>query len=260
MSPVEAKLIWLVLNPANVFLAFLVLGAILLFTSRRALGRWLITGTALTAVTIAFAPLELILLQPLQDRFPPVTMPPDNVYGIVVLGGAVDAQESKRQGRLVLNRRSERVYASIDLARRLPNAKLAYTGGAGVEGPSEAELVKPLLLKMGISEARIILETNARDTYENAVLTRELVKQDITKVWLLVTSASHMPRAMGAFRRTGWNVVAYPVDYRRLGEGDETFGRNFGRGLNLVTAALREWISLANYRILGKTNQLFPGP
>jgi uncharacterized SAM-binding protein YcdF (DUF218 family) len=259
LSPVVTKLIWLVLNPANLLLAALVLGSTLLFTSRRRLGRWLVAATVLSALLVSFAPLEVLLLEPLQNRFPTAALP-KKIDGIIVLGGAVDARESNRQGRLVLNSRAERITASIDLAQRFPDAKFAYTGGSTGEVISEAELVRPLLLKMGIAETRIILETRSRDTFENAMLTRELLKADTGKTWILVTSASHMPRAMGAFRKAGWNVVAYPVDFRRLGEGDETFGRHLGRGLSLVNSTTREWIGLVHYYMVGKSDQLFPSP
>jgi uncharacterized SAM-binding protein YcdF (DUF218 family) len=111
-----------------------------------------------------------------------------------------------------------------------------------------------------VPEARLILETKSRDTYENALLTRDLVKPAAGEVWILVTSANHMPRAMGTFKKLGWTVIPYPVDYRRLGEGDEAFGRNLGRGLNLLTIALREWLSLAHYYFAGRIDQMLPAP
>ena len=94
---------------------------------------------------------------------------------------------------------------------------------------SEAETAKPLLVTLGVAEARLILETKSRDTHENAAFTRDLVKPKPGEIWILVTSASHMPRAVGAFRKAGWTVLPYPVDYRYLGEGDEGFGENLAR-------------------------------
>lgn len=263
MSPVVGKVVWLVVNPANLLTGLFVLGALLLFTRWRRMGRRIVVLAALLALAIAYSPLAVWTLRPLETRFePPATMPA-KVDGIVVLGGAIDTRQSNSIGQIALNGRGERITAFVALAKRYPTAKLVYSGGAGLfieEAKSEAEHAKPLLIDLGVAESRLILETRSRDTHENAAFTRDLVKPSAGETWLLVTSAAHMPRAMGAFRHAGWTIVAYPVDFRHLGEGDEGFGQNLGRGLTQLSAALREWLSLAHYRVSGRTDSLLPGP
>lgn len=263
MSPVVGKVFWLVFNPANILVGVLVLGVLLLFTRWRRTGRFFALLAALLALVIAYAQPGVWLMAPLEERFSAPARLPDTVAGIIVLGGAIDTRQTNRFGQVALNGRAERVTAFVDLARRFPTAKLVYSGGAGLimdEERSEAEHAKPLLLTLGVPDARLVLETKSRDTYENALFTRELVKPKQGETWLLVTSANHMPRAMGTFRRLGWTVVPFPVDYRRLGEGDEAFGRNLGRGLNLLNVSLREWLSLAHYYFAGRIDRLLPAP
>ncbi len=263
MPPVVGRVFWLVVNPANILTALLVLGALLLFTRWRRSGRFLVALSALLALFIAYAQPGEWLMAPLEERFAAPAQLPDRVAGVVVLGGAIDTRQSNRFGQVRLNGRAERITAFVGLAQRYPEAKLVYTGGAGLivdEEKSEAEHAAPLLVMLGVPKARLILETKAHDTYENALMTRELVKPVPGEVWILVTSANHMPRAMGTFRHLGWTVIPYPVDYRRPGEGDEGFGRNLGRGLNLLTIALREWLSLAHYYVAGRIDRLLPGP
>ena len=263
MSPVVGKIFWLVFNPANLLLGLLVLGVVLLFTRWRRTGRRITVAATLLAIAIAFSPLAVWVMRPLEMRFAAPRTLPDTVDGIVVLGGAIDTRQSNSIGQVALNGRGERITAFVALAKRYPAAKLVYSGGAGLfieEAKSEAEHAKPLLIDLGVAESRLILETRSRDTHENAAFTRDLVKPVAGETWLLVTSAAHMPRAMGAFRHAGWNITAYPVDYRHLGEGDEGFGQNLGRGLTLLSAALREWLSLAHYRLSGRTDTLLPGP
>ena len=263
MSPVIGKVFWLVVNPANVLTALLVLGVLLLFTRWRRTGRFFVLLSALLALFIAYAQPGEWLMAPLEERFAAPARLPEKVAGIIVLGGAIDTRQSNRFGQVALNGRAERITGFVDLARRYPEAKLVYSGGAGLiteEQKSEAEHAKPLLLTLGVPEARLILETKSRDTHENALMSREIVKPAPGEVWILVTSANHMPRAMGTFRKLGWNVIPYPVDFRRLGEGDEAFGRNLGRGLNLLTVALREWLSLAHYYFAGRIERLLPAP
>lgn len=263
MSPVVGKVFWLVVNPANVLTGLLALGALLLFTRWRRTGRLLVALSALLALFIAYAQPGEWLMEPLEARFAAPAPMPDKVAGIVVLGGAIDTRQSNHFGQVALNGRGERITGFVGLARRYPDAKLVYSGGAGLivgEDKSEAEHARPLLVTLGVPEPRLILETKSRDTYGNALLSRDLVKPAPGETWILVTSANHMPRAMGTFRKLGWTVIPYPVDYRRLGEGDEAFGRNLGRGLNLLTIALREWLSLAHYYFSGRTDRLLPAP
>jgi uncharacterized SAM-binding protein YcdF (DUF218 family) len=263
MSPVAGKIFWLIFNPANILVGLLVLGALLLFTRWKRTGRFFVVVTALLGLFIAYAQPGVWLMTPLEERFAMPKEMPTKVAGIVVLGGAIDTRMSNRFGDVALNGRAERITAFVALAKRYPEAKLVYSGGAGLimeEQKSEAEHAKPLLVTLGVPEARLILETKSRDTHENAQLTKELVKPAAGEVWIVVTSAAHMPRAMGTFQKLGWNVIPYPVDYRRLGEGDEAFGRNLGRGLNLLNISLREWLSLAHYYISGRTDRLLPAP
>jgi uncharacterized SAM-binding protein YcdF (DUF218 family) len=257
MSAVVTKILWMILNPANILVGMQVLATILLFSARRRLAKILLTFTSVIVVIIAFAPLEVLLLEPLQTRFSAPSLP-NKVHGVLVLGGALDARETIRRGRVVLNNRAERITAFVELASRYPDAQLVYTGGA--EPVSEAEVAGSFVQVLGVPASRLKLETRSRDTYENALFTYALIRPKEGEVWILITSASHMPRAVGAFRKIGWNVIPYPVDYRRLGDGDETFGRNLGRGLNLLNASLREWIGLVHYYLTDRSDRLFPGP
>src|SRR5689334_22279684 len=110
MSPLITKTLWLIVNPANVLTALLVLGAVLLFTPRWRIGRMFVSIGTVSALIIAYSPLEILLMKPLQSRFPPPAHLPDRVAGIVVLGGAIDTRQS-RLGRVALNSRAERITA-----------------------------------------------------------------------------------------------------------------------------------------------------
>ena len=72
-------------------------------------------------------------------------------------------------------------------------------------------MARQLWTGMGVPPERMLFETAARNTHENAVLAHALAKPRPGETWLLVTSASHMPRSVGVFRRAGWDVVPWPV-------------------------------------------------
>jgi uncharacterized SAM-binding protein YcdF (DUF218 family) len=167
-------------------------------------------------------------------------------------------------GEIGINEAAERVVAVPALAKRYPAARIIYSGGdAGlfVHQESEADVVTELFESFGIPAGRIILEARSRNTIENAVYSKALAQPKPGERWLLVTSALHMPRAIGAFRQAGFAVEAYPVDYQTSGWEDvlDVVGGLSG-GLSGTDKAMHEWIGLIAYRITGKTSELFPGP
>ena len=125
----------------------------------------------------------------------------------------------------------------------------------------EADYSAPILENLGIPKARLILERDSRNTWENAMFTKQLVAPKPGERWLLVTSAFHMPRSMGIFRKAGFDVEAYPVDWRMGGREDLFSFTNMGAdGLGRTEVAMREWIGLVAYRLMGRTGELLPGP
>jgi uncharacterized SAM-binding protein YcdF (DUF218 family) len=104
------------------------------------------------------------------------------------------------------------------------------------------------------------MERLSRNTEENATLSKALAGPKPGERWLLVTSAYHMPRSVGLFRRAGFAVEPYPVDWRTSRENLLTPFNLAGEGLERTDLAIREWMGLAAYRISGKTSELLPGP
>jgi uncharacterized SAM-binding protein YcdF (DUF218 family) len=150
------------------------------------------------------------------------------------------------------------------LARAYPDARIVYSGGNGdlfANGAREADFAAPVLESLGVPRRRLILERDSRNTAENARFTKALVDPKPGERWLLVTSASHMPRAIGCFRQVGFDVEAVPVGRREPGAASRFWPmRTLGRGLAQLDEAMREWIGLVAYRITGRTGALLPGP
>ncbi len=199
---------------------------------------------------------------PLEDRFPPLRQMPARVDGIVVLGGAIDLKESADRGMPALNERAERMTAFVALARLYPHARLVFTGGNPdllSAGPTEAEVARVLFAGLGLDPHRLVFEAKSRNTRENALFSRRIENPRPGQIWLLVTSAADMPRAVGCFRAVAWPVLAFPVDYH-------TRHRDMGgvpglvAGLKEFDWAAHEWIGLVYYRSRGWTSSLFPGP
>ncbi len=264
-----AKAVWFVLQPSTLIALLIGYGAILIWTGWARWGRRFVSIGAVLLLIVGLSPLGNALILPLEDRFPRADLDrPPPPAGIIILGGAEDRLVGGARHAQTLNEAGERLLEGAILAHKFPGAKIAFSGGdAGIlyKSDSEAEGAAALLTQLGIARDRLILESDARDTYENAVyLKKELEAKgelDASKRWLLITSAYHMPRSMGAFRQAGFEVEPWPVDYRT--RGLEDLSRPFDKvseGLRRVDVATREWVGLVAYWLTGRTDALFPAP
>lgn len=257
-----SKLFWIVAQPGNLLLLILVAGVSCLALTRRRHGLGLVALATLAFIVLSTLPVGFWAVAPLEDRFAPPQPLPDKVDGIIILGGAVDPNTQAAHGQVSLNDAAERITEAVVLSRRYPEARLLLSGGNGTLSASErseAEAMGMLLVAMGVPAERLLLEGKSRNTIENAIYSKELAAPKPGETWLLVTSAAHMPRAVGCFRHVGWAIVPYPVDYRVItGITPDTF--ELGQNLMRLDYAMREWVGLVAYRLLGRTDDLFPGP
>lgn len=218
--------------------------------------RLTIAALLLLALT-GFKTLPDALLSPLENRFPEVAADADlSVYaGMLVLGGALDSGHlSLHHGQPLLNASAERMTMAVALWRRNPHLRIVFTGGEGElfgTGPSEAERAALFFDSMGVPHSALVLETRSQNTYENAIFTRALPGLDAQQRWLLITSAWHMPRSMATFQKAGWNVTAYPVDFRTGGLTPWS-SYNLGEGAARWELLLHEWLGIASYRLSGR--------
>ncbi len=257
------KLGWAVLQPGNLLLLVLTAGSLLLLFSRGRRGPALIGVAALGFFVLAVAPLGPALLLELEQRFPRPAALPGKIDGIVVLGGAVDPRLSQSYGETVFNASVARVLAAVALARHHPQAKLVLSGGEGAVFPTgypEARATLGFILDEGIARDRVILEEHSRNTHENALFTKALVRPGPGETWVLITSAFHMPRAIASFRAVGWPVIPYPVDFKVDPKTGLHPTFDLLDGLGTATIAGKEWLGLIEYRLLGWTRTLFPEP
>ena len=225
-------------------------------------GKWLLTLTVTFCFIISTLPIGGLMIAVLEDRFPVVTSVTEPIDGIIVLGGSVDQYASKSRKQIVLNNAAERLTTFFTLARQFPKAKLVFTGGSGRldQTDKEADTARKFFKSMGLPQSRVVFEDQSRNTFENGVFTQRLVKPKASERWLLITSARHMPRSMGVFRHLGWNTIPYPVDYLTKGVDKVGLQFNLENGLGSLHSGMREWMGLAVYKLLDRTNEFFPGP
>ena len=256
--PSLSHIIWTLLQPGHLLLLVFVGGWVMaLFAGTRKLGLWFGGVATLALVILALFPVGTLLLRPLENRFPEPQLPV-HVDGIIVLGGGQNMKVTQTRGHITLNDSGERMIEAVSLSRRFPDAQIVFTGGNGPNGLTEADVARIMFEELGLASDRVIFEDQAENTYDNAVLTFDALNPQPGEVWLLVTSAWHMPRSVGVFRKAGWAVIPYPVDFRTTPEGGGLFGVGLDGNLRGLSLALHEYLGLAAYRLMDRTDVLLP--
>jgi uncharacterized SAM-binding protein YcdF (DUF218 family) len=258
------KIVGFLLLPSNLVVELGIVGAALLFSRHAGAGRRLVVLSFALLLLLGILPLGGAFLYALENRFPawkPTQGRPD---GIIVLGGAIETFVSAAHGQTALNDAAERIAGVAEIARRYPSARIVFTGGNASffrVGPPEADFVGRLFESFGIARDRIILERRSRNTAENAAFSKELVKPKAGERWLLVTSGYHMPRSVGTFRKAGFSVEPYPVDWRTEDPWHLLMSINtLSGGLAHSDLAAHEYAGLLVYWLTGRSSELFPGP
>ena len=167
---------------------------------------------------LGFSPLGNLLLYPLEQRFPPWDPARGAPDGIIVLGGPIDADLSAAHRTPWSRNSPDRMITAAALAHRYPNARLVYTGrqrqfdierrqGSRLCG---GDLRKPRHRQVAADHGTALAQyAGKRGILQGAGQARKSGER-----WLLVTSAFHMPRSVGLFRKAGFAVEPYPVDWR----------------------------------------------
>ncbi|HBH82488.1 MAG TPA: YdcF family protein [Bacteroidales bacterium] len=255
-----SKVLWFIVNPFNIIMLCLVAGWLMLFRKPKTGKRLVGIGLIIIFLT-GMNPLSDFMIRSLENRIP-AGMLPAKIDGIIVLVGMVD-MESSRGELIELTAQSNRIIQGIILSKKHPEAKLIITGGSGYlkqsENLREADYLGKLAVSLGIHKSRLILERNSKNTHEHAVAIAEMLP-DKNGQWVLITSAFHMPRSLGCFRKEGLKVIPFPVDYKTKLDNTISLTSFLPTSGNIgsFNVAFHEWTGLIAYRLMGYTDSVFP--
>lgn len=261
MSIPQNDFLWSLSQPSNIVFGLLLLGFVLLLFRANAFGRRLIGLALFLAVLPALFPLNELIGRRLESAYSAPNPLPEQIDGILVLGGTVDWQVSEARGQMSLNQGGERMMVVSGLAERYPNARLVFTGLYREIVPNDFANIpqsNSFLSGRDFQNRSIIFIGEARSTYEEALLSVQTLQPRVGERWMLVSSAYHMPRAMATFQAQGWLMTAYPVDFRTTGKLTFNPSLNvFGKLVELDDFS-REWEALFIYQRLGRIEKMFP--
>lgn len=257
-----SKIFWSLAQPLNALCLLALLGLAVRFFWVRA-GQGMMMAALAGILLFGIVPVGPWALTWLERQYPaPQTLPP-KIDGVIVLGGAFESYLSRKNGQIVANGDIERMLCFVEIVKAHPQAKAVFSGGSGdILNPDarESEDAKAFFKLAGLEGREIFYETQSRNTYENAVYTKKMMAPEAGQVWVVITSAFHMPRAMGVFGAVGWPVIPYQCDPKTDGSYG-FFNRlpNIAGNFSALNIAIKEIIGLIVYHATGKSAFILPG-
>ena len=259
---VLSKTLGLLLEPLIIPYLCLICAVLAFWRRRRMLGRFFVLTAIFLPLLYGVIPLSSQPLQFIENHIKPADLAERQIDGIIVLGGFTGngvVAESRNQPSL--GPAAERFTAALQWHQKFPDKPLVFSGFSGrlvPKGASEADIVQQLLDDLTIDQTHILFENESRNTYDNALNCYNLMAPAPGSHWILITSASHMPRAIGSFRAAGWSgILGYPVDYQTPETGFSQYW-DIGYGTGLIAKALHEYAGLLVYWLSGRSTDFLP--
>jgi hypothetical protein len=263
MSFILSKILWLFLSPGNLCVMVFLGGGFLgqsVNEKRRKIGQLICFYAALVFFIVSVTPFVDWILTPIENMYPPET--PARVDGIIVIGGDEKTYLSQERGQPIVLDSARRYIKFAALAREYPNAKLVFSGGSGLLKPEatlkDAEVARQSLESIGVPVDKMIFEDESRNTHENAEFSAKKLQPTPQQNWLLVTSAFHMPRAIGCFKKAGFNVYPATVGYMTDGHYDLRLSFDMSFKMYKLFYAVHEYYGLVAYWLMGYIDWPWP--
>jgi len=256
-----SKIFWVLVQPLNA-LCLLALAGFAMRGVWPRKGQTVINSALILILFFGIVPVGPLALTWLEKQYTVPNVLPQKIDGVIVLGGGFESHLTQISGHIVANDNVDRVFCFVEIAKKHPQAKLVFSGGQGdILHPDAMESLDARLFfhLVGLGSANILYETQSRNTYENAYYTKEMVKPKAGENWVLVTSAFHMPRAVGIFEELDWKIIPYQCDPKTDGKYTLVGGLpNVTANFSALNIAVKEIIGLIVYNLTGKSAFIIP--
>lgn len=247
---------WWIINIDLLLILFILVGALFALFKNKKWAKRFILIACFGFVFMGLSGVSVFILTNLENRFPKLETIPPEAKGVIQLGGSFDIHTSLARHEVAYNLTASKLIRFVELAHQYPHLQLIFTGS-----PIEVEMAKKELQALGLDLTRVKFEGLSKNTRDNAAKTLELLNNNHGETWVLMTSAYHMPRAVGLFRKGNIKIVPYPVDYHTSGKYEWLPYIGLLTSFEAWNAASREWLDMfANYYLMGKTDELYPKP
>ena len=213
------KLVSRFLFPIPLCLEFLALGLLLCFTRRQKTGKTLVGLAGILLFLFASHSISTLLLAPLEGKYPPLFIQPGappaaelrDVKFIVVLAAGFTGNASRPVELRLDDSSMARLVEGVRVSKVLHGSKLVLSGGPAPDRVSSiAQVMAQVAQELGVDRGDMVLEERSNDTESEALDVSSVVGK---QPFILVTEASHMPRAMALFSKQGAHPIPDPMGY-----------------------------------------------
>jgi len=205
------KMLTFFVEPMGLILSFLMVGLVLLFLDKNKLSKIFLSISLGMLFLFSFPPFSNFLVENLENQYPKYNYEADIKY-IHVLGGGHNTDAMQPISSHLSSASTKRVLEGIIIHKNTPNSKIIFTGYAGDTNVTTAVMNAKLATTLGVDEDDLIINGLPKDTKEEAIYTKTIVGEN---PFVLVTSASHMPRSMMLFESLGMHPIAAPTYFKK---------------------------------------------
>lgn len=229
------------MGPLSIGLIVALFGLTALYLERLRIAKPLLTLAFVWIALVSYEPVSDMLVRPLEQTYPSLIETPVAVDYILVLGNGHTSDAKLPVSAQVSSAALARLNEGIRHYYRLPGSKLIVSGYNGLHDPNtHAALQKKVAVSLGVDAEDILMFEKTKDTFEEAEAMKRVVGD---RPFILVTSATHMPRAYQIFTSLGLNPIAAPTDHAAVGASEWLHTPN-GNSLHKSDKAFHEYYGL----------------
>jgi len=199
-------------EPFGFVLFLFLLGLYYLYRSRFTKAKILLSFSFVLLFLFSYPPFSNLLVENLEDVYGKFEATDANISYIHVLGNGNNDDTTQPLSSMIGDTSLKRVVEGVLLQKEYPAAKLIFTGYKGDMTLANSDVNAKMALSLGVLAEDIIMNSKVQDTQEEALFAKSVVGE---KPFILVTSATHMLRAVKLFRDNGLNPIPAPTDFKK---------------------------------------------
>ena len=240
------KFISFFVEPFGFGLTLLIIGIYFILIQKKSRAKLFLFSGLSVFLLFSYPPFANFLVKNLENQYPKYDYKRNLKY-IHVLGNGHTTDETQPLSSQISSAGTKRVLEGVIIYKRMPHMKLIFTGNKGKTNTSIAEMNAKLARVLGVNSKDIIKGVLPLDTKEEAIFTKSIVGE---KPFVLVTSATHMPRAMMLFESLGMHPIAAPTSFYKIGKISYLLAPNI-YAFATATVAMHEYIGIVWAKIKG---------
>ena len=207
-------------------------------------------------MTISYDTVSNMFLRPVESKYLPITNTSafKDVKWVVVLGGGHFSDPKLAITDQLTDASLVRLVEGIRIHKKISNSTLVLSGGSVFDSTSDASAMAKMATALGIDKREIILESESKDTKDQARFIQNIIGDNR---FILVTSASHMPRSVALFKAKGMNPIPAPVGFQ-VKDASRMSPRRFfpsGKGIDKMERVVYEYLGIEWARLRGQIHQ-----